>query len=472
MTALLHRSPSSRRLAAAREVTKAGVAHRALRVIAAPFLSLFLACSGAGTDVVPIASFSIATTTTTVPIGDVRQLDAKALDAGGNVVDGRVVTWSSSNINLAAVSSTGRVSTKAPGTVTITATSDGWSDTVALKVVTFSGGVQNIYPGNLYTCALNQRGRASCWGNNEFGNLGDGTHKNTLSPVLVSQAPNFSTLALGDRFACGLSVGGAAFCWGYNEAGQLGDATTTERPKAAPVVGGYVFTAIAAGASHVCGLSGGAAYCWGHNYYGALGDGTTADSPSPVPVQGGLSFTSITAAIDYSCGLATDGKAYCWGKNFNGELGSGTTTDRNIPTLAAGGGTFRSISSSDKHTCGLTAVGAIRCWGGNIDTPPSGDRVFASISVGGLSSCLLDSDGLAFCWGHGDAGVLGQGASTGDSKAPIAVHGGLVFSQVVAGTSQNCGVTAIGAAYCWGMGGLIGDGTSTMRALPTLVAVP
>jgi alpha-tubulin suppressor-like RCC1 family protein len=88
-------------------------------------------------------------------------------------------------------------------------------------------------------------------------------------------------------FTCGLSTGGAALCWGNNRFGQVGDGTTTDRPSptpVAPVLGGLA--AISTGSSHACGLSSfGRAYCWDYNAAGQLGDGTQTDRHVPVAVK-------------------------------------------------------------------------------------------------------------------------------------------------------------------------------------------
>ena len=95
----------------------------------------------------------------------------------------------------------------------------------------------------------------------------------------------FTALTAGGQFTCGLSSAGAAYCWGYNFYGQLGDGTTTNRLTPAAVQGGLVFTALTAGDTYACGLtSAGVAYCWGNNQYGDLGDGTSTQRVTPVAV--------------------------------------------------------------------------------------------------------------------------------------------------------------------------------------------
>lgn len=479
MSALLLFARACIRVGTAREIAKAGVTNRARRMMSASFFTLLLSCSGAGTDVVPITSLEVVPVTTTVPVGEVRQLEVRALDANGASVEGRSVTWSSSDPYRASVTSTGLVTAHAPGTVTITATSDGQTATVVLNQGTLNTVIQKIYAGNNFTCALNKYGNALCWGENFAGNLGIGSYERRLTPTYVSGTLTFSMLATGGRvsspaagFTCGITTTNAAYCWGWNQFGQLGDGTTTQRTKPVPVAGGHSFTAIAAGATHACGLSEGAAYCWGYNYYGNLGDGTTTDHMTPVAVQGGISFSSLSLGEGVSCGLSTDGQVYCWGANFRGQLGDQTTIDRHVPTLASGGARFQLISTSmDARTCGLTMAGTVTCWGKTDEFPPN-ERVFASMSAGGSAVCGLDADGWASCWGNDSAGQLGDDKSTLDPSHPVAVHGGVRFTQISTGALHTCGITAVGAGYCWGEAGTIGDGEAIRRYFPSLIAVP
>ena len=79
----------------------------------------------------------------------------------------------------------------------------------------------------------------------------------------------------GGASAGGLKSGGAAFAWGENLYGNLGDGTNTDRNSPVPVTGGLTFGSLTMGGFHTCGLSSiGAAYCWGVNLDGELGDGT------------------------------------------------------------------------------------------------------------------------------------------------------------------------------------------------------
>lgn len=145
-------------------------------------------------------------------------------------------------------------------------------------------------------------------------------------------------ISAGRWHACARLENGQARCWGDNEDGQLGDGTTTNRTRPVSVsnaTGGNALQnvrKISAGTWQTCAkLSNGQARCWGDNAFGALGDGTVTDRLRPVTVSnedgtGALSVVGIISAGEYrhSCAVLDGDQARCWGYNFTGQLGDGT----------------------------------------------------------------------------------------------------------------------------------------------------
>ncbi len=147
---------------------------------------------------------------------------------------------------------------------------------------------------------------------------------------------------------------------------------------------------------------------------------------------------------------------------------------------------FQSVSGGDGHSCGLTTAGAAYCWGwnasGQLGDGTKTDRNVAAEVLGGLTfqavtagggghSCGLTTVGAAYCWGSNTAGQLGDGTNTPSSML-MAVLGGLTFQSVTVGGFHSCGVTTAGAVYCWGWDiyGQLGDGTATNSSLPVAVS--
>jgi alpha-tubulin suppressor-like RCC1 family protein len=343
-------------------------------------------------------------------------------------------------------------------------------------------GFAMVTSGGGHNCGLTVGGAAFCWGGNSAGELGNSTTSNSPVPVLVAGGLTFSSVSPGrDGLTCGMTTAGAAYCWGHNSFGQLGNGTTTDSPVPAPVAGGLIFSTVSSGFDHTCGVTpGGGAYCWGANDLGQLGNNrsTTAAPFVPVAVVGGLTFSSLSSGATDTCALTPQGAAYCWGFNGNGQLGNNSTTDSPVPVAVAGGLTFSSIGMGDYHTCGVTTTGAAYCWGWNMfgqlgngattgpqqcsspnfggpapcSTAPvavAGGLTFTSLSGGFDHTCGLTPLGAAYCWGRNGAGQLGTGTAV-DSYVPAPVVGGLVFSSLSAGGNSSCGLTTGRLAYCWG----------------------
>lgn len=420
--------------------------------------------------------------------GDTLRIAAAAVRGTGSAVPADSLEWGSSNPAIARVQA-GLVTALRPGAASIVVSYRGASARIEVLVRTLE--VPAISINAETACALTPTGRAYCWGSNVFGQLGDGTTTERLSPVAVSGTRSFVGIAPGRFHTCALAAAGSAFCWGSNSGAFLGDGTTTNRLTPTAVVGGLSFASLARGFAHTCALTpAGAAYCWGDNYDGQLGDGTTTSRTAPVAVLGGLTFTQLSRAFYHTCGLTPAGAAYCWGDNTYGQLGNGATTSVNAsnpstPVAVGGGATFIALVTGDAHSCGLTALGTVRCWGRNgagqlgdstttdraAPVAVSGGRTFVAIAAGGEHTCGLTAAGSVFCWGRNFEGQIGDGTTSGRTS-PVAVSGGRTFASIAAGGFSTCALTDAGAAYCWGGNsfGQLGDGTKTNRLAPVAVS--
>ncbi len=188
-----------------------------------------------------------------------------------------------------------------------------------------------------HKCAIENNGSLWCWGDNQFGQIGDGTVGNDrLVPTIVAAGIRYDFSAQGDDASCAITSDLVVQCWGLNSTGRIGDGTVIS--KSTPISLGFSqnIVVIGVGETHVCAMStSGDAFCWGSNANGRLGDGTTVDHLVPGAVSGGHEFTDVRIGEDHSCGVRRDGKILCWGSNQDGRLGDNSLSDRSVPTLIA-----------------------------------------------------------------------------------------------------------------------------------------
>lgn len=361
-------------------------------------------------------------------------------------------------------------------------------------------GVADIAVGGSHTCAILQSGAVKCWGDNSDGQLGIGS-PDPSGHSLPEDVPALGTdtvaLAAGGDHACRLNQVGAVECWGDNRFGQLGDGTTTDRYSPTAVSGlSQDVVDIDAGDKHTCAvLASGTLKCWGRNFSGQLGDGTTTDRPSPVIVTGLGSITSVTVGSGHTCALSTSGQVSCWGDNVTGQLGDDQGCGRScpVPVSPIGLGSVASVVAGGLHTCAVTKTGGAKCWGSDSNGELGDGSVCESFScptpidVLGLTNnvlalsarssqtCAVLTDGSAKCWGSNSFGQLGDRTTT-ERASPVDVVGlSDGVSQIEMGRFHTCALAD--EMKCWGADALgqLGDGINWVIRnvpLPVCAAAP
>jgi hypothetical protein len=312
-----------------------------------------------------------------------------------------------------------------------------------------------------HACAVSTDGTVRCWGSNEFGQLGL-----PASPTPVA-APSTSVpgitdathVEVGTRHTCAFSTSQGILCWGENDVGQLSDGTAnasgfTVVPNGA--ASGGSFTAGLLGNCGEFGSSG--VSCWGSNARGQIGNGASPAStasiahPTAVTFKGGggsPTITGLASGESHSCAIA-NATISCWGAGTSGQIGDGSKTDNPLPQrvdlfaprfLAAGG----------QHTCAtslggipvngdddtITRQAGLYCWGDNTfgqlgsstnistPTPPAGpvslSGTVAQLAAGTAHTCALLTDHSLYCWGNNGKGQIGEGTATGTFTSPTKV---------------------------------------------------
>jgi hypothetical protein len=180
------------------------------------------------------------------------------------------------------------------------------------------------------------------WGSNDSGQIGNGNNISAVTPVqvllpapfvnndwLAAAAGQYHTVALKSNFTLRE--------WGNNNFGQLGDGTTLNSAFPVQETGSAAnWAAAATGDTHSLGRrSDGSIWAWGGNLNGQLGIGSNLDSPAPVRVGADSDWADVVAGSAHSVALKTNGSIWSWGDNALGQLGDGTNISRNAPVPVA-----------------------------------------------------------------------------------------------------------------------------------------
>ena len=218
-----------------------------------------------------------------------------------------------------------------------------------------AGTYTAVAAGEFHSLALAQDGHVLSWGNNQFGQLGDGTTVNRTTPDQVSLPAGVTVkaIAAGAYQSLALASDGRVFAWGGNQYGQLGDGTTANSPTPAAVhlpAGTCVYSLGAGGVQSLAALCDGRALAWGGNMYGQLGNGSTgggSTTPVFVHMPAGAHAVAVAGGDIYTLAVTCDGHVLGWGNNFQGQLGNGTTTSSTTPVRAVlPAGTFAAAVSA------------------------------------------------------------------------------------------------------------------------------
>ena len=292
--------------------------------------------------------------------------------------------------------------------------------------------------GYEHSCFLNMKKELTCWGKNEYGQLGIGSTQSQDHPVPVYIDDSVVSIVGGYRHNCVLTLGMSIMCWGWNLHGQLG--TGDNNSRTTPTLVSDIHNeavAIVTGGYHSCALKlDKSVLCWGLNSNGQLGDGTTEPHSHPVVVRNMNNAMQIIAGYAHTCSILDTKSIFCWGHNNHGQLGKGC----------------------DKESCS-TPVKLL------------GVENVRQAALGVHHTCVLIGNEKVYCLGQNDYGQIGDGTLK-PRAYPVLVEGIEKVTKIVAGNFHTCVITQ-GIVKCWGFNasGQIGDDTTKNRVVPTKVDI-
>ena len=372
-----------------------------------------------------------------------------------------------------------------------------------------------------FTLAVGSDGNAYAWGRNNYGQLGDGTLTQRNKPVIVKKPAGASAdftyvqVSAGDEQSLAVGSDGYVYAWGNNESGQLGNGSSGGYSTVPLRVidpndprSGLTAVQVSAGYYHSLALDArGNIWAWGFNQFGELGNGNNINSAIPTLAQyprdaGTVTAIQVSGGFHHTAAIDTKGNTWSWGWNWFGQLGNGNNIDSAIPVPVqyprdAGTVTAIQVSAGADHSLIIDTKGNTWAWGWNqlgelgngsssadanpvpgmVKYPENAGTVTAiQVSAGGYHSLAIDKNGNAWAWGGNDSGELGIG-TTSKSEIPALVQypknaGAVTTVQVSAGGYHSLGIDKEGKTWAWGYNqfGQLGNGTISNSSIPTPVA--
>ncbi|WP_445338171.1 RCC1 domain-containing protein [Bifidobacterium sp. ESL0822] len=372
-----------------------------------------------------------------------------------------------------------------------------------------------------FTLAVGSDGNAYAWGRNNYGQLGDGTLTQRNKPVIVKKPAGASAdftyvqVSAGDEQSLAVGSDGYVYAWGNNESGQLGNGSSGGYSTVPLRVidpndprSGLTAVQVSAGYYHSLAIDArGNIWAWGFNQFGELGNGNNINSAIPTLAQyprdaGTVTAIQVSGGFHHTAAIDTKGNTWSWGWNWFGQLGNGNNIDSAIPVPVqyprdAGTVTAIQVSAGADHSLIIDTKGNTWAWGWNqlgelgngsssadanpvpgmVKYPENAGTVTAiQVSAGGYHSLAIDKNGNAWAWGGNDSGELGIG-TTSKSEIPALVQypknaGAVTTVQVSAGGYHSLGIDKEGKTWAWGYNqfGQLGNGTISNSSIPTPVA--
>ena len=369
-----------------------------------------------------------------------------------------------------------------------------------------------------HSSALTSNGRLFTWGNNAYGQLGDGT---TTDRILVAEITDQFTLNPGEMLikvflglyhSSALTSEGRLFTWGYNGMGQLGNGTTIDQLTPQDITDGFglstseVIIDVTLGQHYSAAVtSEGRLFTWGWGNTGQIGDGFTLSRSTPTDITAGFNLTvgekisQVSLGFYHSAAVTSEGRLFTWGYNAIGLLGDGTLIDAPTPIDIthqfglASGETMTNVSLGSDHTMALSSEGRLFTWGSNnkgqlgygtyissiipIEITNHfnftlGEKI-TSIASKGATSMALSTENRLFTWGWNTFGQLGDGTYDNrlyptDITDGFELNIGETINFATISDVTASAITSFGRLFMWGINdlGQLGSGPEEGRPLP------
>jgi alpha-tubulin suppressor-like RCC1 family protein len=331
---------------------------------------------------------------------------------------------------------------------------------------------QVVDGGNGHAIILDKQGNVWTSGRNNYGQLGNGTLKNSPDPIQVKGLHDIVAISRGYDHSIALSKEGNLYLWGRNNYGQLGVYSVKDQWTPQQLPRHKDFIAVEGGHWHTVGLKkNGTVWCWGHNFYGELGNGTREHSEWPVVVheetKSGVAVlkdvVSIASVGYHTLALKSNGTVWGWGANSIQELGGHADLYQKYAIKIAGIPKIKEIAVGWHHSVALDEDGNLWVWGSDPafqfneastkryaqPTLLLGLPKFTKIACGSWHSLAIDVNKNVWAWGKNHFGMLGTGDTISHST-PVLIDSLDNIAEIGGGCFQSIAVDEAGQVYTFG----------------------
>lgn len=340
--------------------------------------------------------------------------------------------------------------------------------------------IEHISAGMTHSLAVSDNGMVWAWGDNEYGQLGNGSKKEQISPGQVKQVKEIYSVAAGVGVSYAIDSKGLVMKWPNKN-----NLRTEYIKELNNVIKIDTFTG-----DLIALKEDGSVWTLGSNMFGQCGDGTKGflgigdfgkymyDEKNkvknePVNVKNLESVIDVASGIEFNLALKGDGTVWAWGRNDQTYLGTGLYQKSiTVPSKVIGIENIISIDAG-QYALALKNDGTVWIWGQH-KTPQRIDGLqnIVKISSGGNHFLALDENGTVWAWGDNRYGAIGDHSKQYRNELyKIKELYGII--DISAGEFYSMALSQDGIVWTWGYNneGQLGTGNTEDKLEPTKIEI-